>query len=199
MSITLDVNGNVMTFSQKELETILSDVFTRGDLPQMKVQEDWYEVNPKSINPGFFNDEKEDTKQEATRRIILGALAKVESEPEKYAKPFKLIIPNKMWSEESLEWFEKIAENFGGHVADWVEQGLEWAQRIMNGEKWEDLCNSPDTSKWYRVIIWRNDWAHLIGGSKMGHCILPMTAVSECSYNKDIKLKNAVPLIVVDR
>lgn len=206
MKVTLQIGEREMTFSEKELIEILEKHFAnqKETQEQEKKQEKqktaegkYFDVIPKDINPKLFSEKREDPTQEWTRQIILEAFANVSQKPEKYAKPFKTMIPKKTWSSKTVKELKEFASNLGNHMADWVEQALEWAQRIANGETWEAVCNQPDTSKWYRLIIWKNGYARNVGGTLNGYYKYSASVVSTLDYDLDMKLGQTVPLIVL--
>lgn len=155
-----------------------------------------FKVNPKLINKELFSESREDSRQEATRQVILKAFIKVSKEPEKYANPFKTMIPEKTWSSKTVKELEEFANNLGDHIADWVEQALEWAQRIQNGETWEDICNKPDSANWHRLIIWDNGFLRCVGGACKSNVGLGTSVISRFYCNSNTKLDDAVPLVV---
>ena len=89
-----------------------------------------------------------------------------------------------------------MACKLGDHNADWVEQALEWAQRISNGESWEVICNNADTANWYRMIIWKNGYARLVGGSRNRSNVFPASDVHNYDYDS-YGIIYTVPLVVL--
>ena len=152
----------------------------------------WFEVNPKAINRKLFKKKRKGN-QEQTRQLILEAFEEVEHNQDKYGKAFRTIMPEKNWELMNIEKAQILAKQFEGHVANWVEQALEWAQRINNGETWEELCNEPDEAKNYRMIIWKNNSIRMIGGSDKHN----YSATDICYYNFhfDDNFLDVVPLI----
>jgi len=111
------------------------------------------------------------------------------------------MFPIKTWKVKSVQELEALACKNGNYLATWVEQALEWAQRIQNGESWEDLCNMPDTSKWCRLILWDNSHYRLVGDFRS--CTIngiytcwAATDISESDFYLNSLIPNAVPLIV---
>lgn len=125
----------------------------------------WFEVNPIAIDQKLFKQARKNPKQEEVRLVILEAFEEI-TKNLKYARPFKTIIPPKTWNSRSERELRFLACELGDHIANWVEQALEWAQRISNGESWEDICNKRDTANWYRLVVWKDDKYRLIGGAK---------------------------------
>lgn len=197
--ITLKVNGREVTFLEDEIVAIVERYFntqvmeakTAETLPKPEENE-WFEVNLDTIDKTLFAEERTDKRQETTRKLILKAFARAESNPDKYAKHFKTVLPEKIWAEKTIAQLKQIAVTMGNHVADWVEQALEWAQRISNGETWEAICNEPDYSKWHRIIIGKNGHAYIGGGVLEGAVI----DFYRGFYMDNATLKNAVPLVV---
>ncbi len=155
-----------------------------------------FKVDPRKIDKNLFFEEREDPRQEWTRRIILEAFEELEKNPEKYAKPFNTMIPKKTWKVNTIEELEKKARSLGNHMADWVEQALEWAQRISNGESWEDVCNKPDTANWHRLVIWENGYVRRVGGSRKSNNNYPASEVRDF-YTSSCMLNDSVPSIVL--
>ena len=157
-----------------------------------------FEVNPLAIDLDLFECKRKDLDQEKTRQLILDAYMEVFNNL-KYTKPFKTLIPEKNWDIKTVKELKQVAINLGGRVANWVEQALEWAQRISNGETWEELCNNYDTANWYRLVVWKRQHNRLIGGSQEGKGDAPPTSIGRYYYDSDEELTfNAVPLIVFD-
>lgn len=197
--ITLKVNGRKVTFLEEELVAIVERYFNTQVMEEKTMEtfpkpeeKEWFEVNLATIDKALFAEERTDKRQEDTRKLILKALDRVESNPEKYAKCFKIVLPEKLWAEKTIAQLKQVALTIGEHVADWVEQALEWAQRISNGETWEAICNEPDCSKWHRLIIGENGQAYIGGG------VLKGTVIDFYSgfYMDNTELINVVPLVV---
>lgn len=166
------------------------------EIAKVPTQGKWFEVNPLAIDQELFEWEREDKSQEITRQYILDAFVEVLNNP-KYAKPFKTMFPEKTWTTKRTKELRELASKMGNHNADWVEQALEWAQRIHNGESWEDICNKPDTAKWFRVIVWKDGFMRFVGGSKEKNTTYPAADV-ECDNKcyEDDNIFETVPLIV---
>lgn len=202
--ITLHVRGKEITFLKEELADIVEGYFSSipldndGTLNVTMVPKvnQWFEIRPKAINRKLFEKKRKDIKQEKIRRLIIDAFIQMDSEPKKYSRNFKTMFPQKIWKYKTVKELNKLATILGDHNADWVEQALEWAQRIDNGETWEMLCNSPDTSKWYRVVMWSDGCARLVGGSYRDNVFTAATDVGEYRYAVNIVPIDSVPLIV---
>lgn len=203
--ITLPLsNGVEMSFSEKELIAIVEKHLSSADtkkttttkVAQKPTEDEWFEVKPQAIDQKLFEEKKKDKRQETTRQLILEAFAEMKDKPEKYGKNFKTMMPKKTWSSKIVVQLKGIASKLGDHNADWVEQGLEWAQRIANGESWESICNDKDTANWYRLVVWKNGYARLIGGSVRHGNQRPASDVDGCGYYDNSILRYAVPLIV---
>ena len=204
MKVTLQVNGREMTFSEQELSSILEEHFsskttkktTTAKEAQKPTEDAWFEVKPQAIDQKLFEKKREDNRQEETRKLILEAFAEMKDNPEKYGN-FKTMMPQKTWSSITVAQLKEMACELGDHNADRVEQALEWAQRIANGESWEAICNDKDTANWYRLVVWKNGYTRLVGGSVCDFNDLPASDVgfSVCfDYNY---LSSTVPLVVL--
>lgn len=99
----------------------------------------WFRVTPATINQKLFQEKREDRKQEEFRLRVLEVFESFKNYPERL-RPFKTMVPYGNGS-RNVQGLIEIAEKYGGHVAKWYEQELEWAQRISNGESWEEVCN----------------------------------------------------------
>lgn len=144
----------------------------------------WFKVSPKSINRKLFDKQRDDKYQEHFRQLVVEAFNYLNSIQD--YRDFETMFPDKEEIDASLHfsnpkrylYFDEMFQ-----VADVLSlvnidimscrhAVLEGAQRIHNGESWEDLCNNPDSCKWYRIIAenqWNNDYSPilLIGGSTM--------------------------------
>ena len=203
MKVTLQVNGREMTFSEQELSSILEEHFSSKTTKQTTTEAQkptenaWFEVKPQAIDQKLFEKKKNDNSQEATRKLILEAFAKMKENPEKYGKNFKTMMPQKTWKSKTVAQLKDMASNLGDHNADWVEQALEWAQRLENGESWEAICNDKDTANWYRLVVWKNGYTRLVGGSVDSDDYNPASNVNNNNYNDNNNLNNTVPLVVL--
>ena len=205
--ITLDVDGVEMTFTQKELIAIVEEHFDKAKhkpkqeepirRPTRPEEGVPYLVNPSEIDWTLFKTERGNVRQESTRKLILEAHTFVDEYPQRYGKPFYTLIPNKTWDNKTVGGLRELATNLGDHMADWVEQALEWAQRITNGETWEDVCNKADTAKWYRLIDWKGSYARLVGGSRKGYNDGPASDVFLDNCVSGDSLSITVPLVVL--
>ena len=205
MKITLPIHGRERTFSEKELIAILEKYFsneateqaTTAKVAQVPTEDQWFEVNPQTINQSLFKKNRKDERQERTRKLILGAFAEVKSSPEKYGRKFKTMMLKKTWTFKTVAELKQLACEFGNHNADWVEQALEWAQRICNGESWEAVCNNADTANWYRLVVWKNGYARLVGGSRHDDNYFPASDDLSDDYFSFNSFDNTVPLVVL--
>ena len=205
MKITLPIHGRERTFSEKELIAILEKYFsneateqaTTAKVAQVPTEDQWFEVNPQTINQSLFKKKRKDERQERTRKLILGAFAEVKSSPEKYGRKFKTMMLKKTWTFKTVAELKQLACEFGNHNADWVEQALEWAQRICNGESWEAVCNNADTANWYRLVVWKNGYARLVGGSRCEGNVYPASGVGDNDYYSFDRINGTVPLVVL--
>lgn len=197
MKITLPVNGQERTFSESELIAILEDYFELG----VPIEGKWFKVDPAKIDRRLFSKKRPDSQQEKIRKFIKEAFKEVESNPEMYADPFEIMVPEKTWEGRATGGkFEKIASSFCGHIADKIEFYLGVAQRIANGETWEHLCNARDTANWYRVITWKKGYLRYVGDSRMNRdCYSCVKSPAEVWLGFDFEyagdFSKAVPLI----
>lgn len=207
MKITLPIHGRERTFSEKELIAILEKYFsneateqvTTAKVAQVPTEDQWFEVNPQTINQSLFKKKRKDERQERTRKLILEAFAEVKSSPEKYGRKFKTMMPKKTWTSKTVAELKAYANDLDGQMADWVEQALEWAQRLFNGESWETICNNADTANWYRVILWKNGCYRLVGGSRNNFNRDPASDVFVYDYDSGNRIYSTVPLVVLKK
>lgn len=160
------------------------------------IEAKWFEVDPACLNLRLFMSPRNHVKQEETRLLILDAIKILEESPEKYGKPFKTLIPKRLPKESSIKECYDLARIYLGHMATWAEQALEWAQRINNGETWEELCNKPDTISNFRLIEWKNGEVRLAGGAAKGQLKLPASNIGKTDWYLNDKVLHAVPLVV---
>ena len=172
MNYKLLVNGQERTFSEDELTFILEEYFQTKEQRQTKQKDgEWFFVYPEQIvaNKFLFSLEKENRRQEATRKIILEAIAKVEKK--EHLRPFKALIPDKTWSfRKSVKEIKRYIDTIEGQkLANWIEQVLIWAQIIVNGDPWDEwyICNLNDEAKYPRLVMWKNGEFRLVGGSSV--------------------------------
>ena len=121
----------------------------------------------------------------------------MDEDPTRYGNPFKTLMPEKTWRWKYVSELKKLATKLGNHEADWVEQAIEWAQRISNGETWEDICNNPDTANCYRLVKWKNGYYRLVGGSRKDYDDHPASDVDHDDYSSNIEIGITVPLVVL--
>ena len=204
--ITLQLsNGREMSFSEQELIAIVEKHLSSEDTKKATIAEvvkkptegEWFEVKPQAIDQKLFEKEREDKRQERTRQLILEAFVEMKNKPEKYGKNFKTMMPKKTWSSKTVTQLKEMASKMGDHNANWVEQALEWAQRIANGESWEDICNAKDTANWYRLVVWKDRYTRLVGGAVCGEYQVHASFVVMLGYFDICILDDAVPLVVL--
>lgn len=128
---------------------------------------DWYKVTPHLISRTLFKNPRRDPWQEQLRCLINDAFEEVDKNPyAPYTKTFYVLIPDKIWNKPvKVYTLNNYACELGDGMASWIEQALEWAERISNGESWQSLCDTVDKTKWYRLIIWKNNKYISVGGS----------------------------------
>ena len=162
-----------------------------------------FKVNPKEINRTLFLEKRVDRQQEICRIRILEALKWVDKNPEKYGEEFYLLIPMKKWvygrkKYTTVQKQIEFAERIGGYVSTDITEALAWAQRITNGESWEEICNNKDTIKYFRLIIWINGEAILSGGSsKERHSYMSASHIDDDCCSLDFELTMTVPSVVL--
>lgn len=194
MKVTLRIHGRERTVK-------LTKKSTTENVAQPPSEGKLFEVNPLEIDRSDFAGQKKDMRQEETRQIIQDAFKEVDKHPEKYASSFYTMIPEKYWNGyKDVEYMNLYSKMLGGLTADWVEQALEWAQRIHNGESWETICNNADTARWYRIILWKNGYYRLVGGSCLYKTdIIPAADVDVSGCHVATCYGNTVPLVVIKR
>ena len=159
-----------------------------------------FEVNTQEIDQNLFEGEKTDKEQEKVRLLILRAFAEIKRYPEKYDSQFYTLIPVKYWEGcKSVSELKRYAINFGGVMADWVQQAMEMAQRISNGETWENVCNNADISSCYRAIIGESGGVQLVGGSLSFAYSIPASDIGGEEYCFNAIFDETVPLVVIKK
>lgn len=154
-----------------------------------------FEVNILGIDRSSFACPKKKFEEERIRSIIQKAFVEVDKHSEKYATQFYTLIPKKEWiGDKTVVELKVYANDLGGQMADWVEQALQWAQRISNGESWEDICHKADTTYWYHKIITWNGYYRAIGGFGVHP-----TYTGHRDYYSFEKINDAVPLVVIKK
>ncbi len=170
---------------------------TEGKKVARPSEGEWFEVDPQAIDQKLFEEKRADPDQEALRKLINEAFYEMNNNPEKYGKKFKTLMPKYTWGRATVASLQKMACELGDHNANWVEKALEWAQRIANGEKWEIICNNPDTgANWFTLLIWKNNQLRLVGGSYQLCNLGSPSKVWKHTYNPDTLIECAVPLVV---
>lgn len=155
-----------------------------------------FRVNPRTINETLFVKKRVDEQQEKTRLLISEAIQELHRNPEEYGCDFEIMIPKKNWNVKSVGDLKTLATKLGDHMANYIEWGLALAQKITNGETWESLCNMPDIADWYRIIVWRNGHARIIGGASCLETWTSEAYVREDNYYLRLNIQNTVPLVV---
>lgn len=165
-------------------------------IAQVPTEEKWFEVNPLKIDQNLFIKERDKPREEEIRQLILEAFEEMKKKP-RYAKPFKTMIPEKSWKSKTIKQLKRLAKLRGTNIADWVNQSLEWAQRIANGESWDNICEDYDESNWFRLVVWKEGRFCHIGGSLKKYCFSPACEIFmlDPDCNENITISNVVPLI----
>jgi len=156
----------------------------------------WFAVNPKNIDRRLFEEKREDSQQEWTRKQILEAFKEIKQNPKRYEKGFETLMPKKTWNIATFQDLEELAYEKGDGCADWIVQAVEWAQRIQNGETWEELCNMPDTANWCRLILWKDECPRIVGASRQRDMRNSATEIFPYSCSWNDRPPHVVPLIV---
>lgn len=157
-----------------------------------------FKVDPRSINRKLFEEKIADSEKEQTRKFILQAFAQMEANPEKHAKVFYTMIPKKTWEWKTIADLKELATVLGDHNAKFDEQALEWAQRISNGESWENICNEPDTANSQRLVEWKNGCSRVVGGGReVYNNKYTATSVSGDYHYPESRIHDTVPLVVL--
>lgn len=195
----MEIFDSVVSFNVTEEQTANEECHT-PEVIQTPTEGKLFAVNPLKMDRSNFKNPMSDKRQEWTRQIIQEAFAEVDKYPEKYASLFYTLIPEKNWNGyKTVEELKQLACELGDHNANWVEQALEWAQRICNGESWEVICNNADTANCYRLVVWKNGYARLAGGSRYCSNSNPASGVSLNVYDSDDWFSSTVPLVVLKK
>ena len=203
--MTLLVNGREKTFTERELRFILENYFpseitkqiSRERIAKVPTEDKWFEVNPLEINQELFQEKRKDKTQENTRQNILKAFDELNRNPQKYGKKFMTMLPKKSWeSDKNILELKDLAWKMGDHMSDIIEKFLEWAQRISNGESWEEVCNKIDSAKWFGAVTLQNGNVTRVGNSTSTREQYPASHVDWIVHSSDeCTLFNAVPSI----
>jgi len=177
------------------LEDDLESNQNETEISEKPTEGKWFKVNPLAIDKTLFKEERVSSRQESIRLLILDAFEELKKNL-KYAKPFKTMMPQKTWDRKTVKELKELASNLGNHNADWVEQAFEWAQRIANGESWEDVCDKKDTANWYRLIVWKDGYTRIIYGARECDDNNRATYISRYGYREYYSMSYTVPLVV---
>lgn len=159
------------------------------------VKGEWFEVDPKTIKRELFFKEVNEIDEKA-RKLICEAFEEMKKKPYKYARKFKVRIPERVtyYDKRFSEIMDSLSEK-KQHIADWVELALVWAQRISNGETWSSL--RMNVSLYQLFIIGKNGKIATVGGSALpyvhyyrGHHII------QTSLSLNVTNRGAIPIIV---
>lgn len=157
-----------------------------------------FEVRPLEIDRrNFEKPMRYDSKEEWTRLLIKAAFAEVDRHPERYASSLYTLIPEKNWGNEwkNIAELKEYAKDLGGEMADWIVQALEWAQRINNGETWNNVCTCLDPIIYLRMVIWNDGHVKLVGGSDFFRYDFLSTRAFYCFGADEFLFVNTVPLV----
>ena len=185
----IKVDVNEITVTVKELVSILEQHFKILNVVK------GVEVNPITIDESIFEMGEKGyySHEEYIMQLIQKAFIEMKKDLRRYARPFEIVTPAELEPVYTEEKMVALAEQYGDHLADWVEQALEFAQKIANGE---DIFNKSDDSKWFRAISWQDGHVCLVGGSEEFNNHDCASAIHEFHVNSFYQLHNAVPAIV---
>ena len=156
----------------------------------------WFKVDPTSVNKELFMSKRNNISQEATRQFILDAFYEMEKYPERYERTFYTLVPKNLRSGRTIKELKTCTGMYNGCMANWIEQSLEWAQRISDGETWEDICIKHDTMTWYRLVEWKGGAIRFVGGASTSFIKCSATKVGTTNWTLNDMVYHAVPLIV---
>lgn len=186
---TLPINGREMTFSKDEIISILEKHFSNGTDAGQRLK-----INPLAIDRNLFKNRRPNRPQEMTRQIILEAFERADKYPEKYAIQFEIMTPKKKWTGyKTVQEMEEYAEELGGQITDVYEQALGWAQRISNGESWENICNSND----FKLIACERGYVRINDGSNEILNFIPIIKTKTEVYGNKAVFCNTIPVITI--
>lgn len=199
--ITLFSRGREVKLSEEELDKLLDRFLKekeREAIPIVRTST----VVPYSIDRRIFTEPRKNYEQDIVRHKILWALDEVEKNPEKYSRPFQILIPKSFdWETvariKSISEMEAFAKKIGGHLTEDVEQCLEWAQRIDNGDTdhWWKICQDPERAEDKKLVKWGKGYV-LVGGSGMSASTLSDFRWYDPEVDYEVRL-HMVPSIVV--
>lgn len=147
MEFVFSINGVKRVLREIELVSILEKHFSNEvvSIPKGPIWGEFFWVNPLLINRQPFYIERSDYKEEMLRAHITEAFNEWDNliaGDSNCLKEFRTIVPyanNVLWN--VTEWND-VAHNMSGKIATKMEQALLWAQRIDNGENWQEVLNS---------------------------------------------------------
>ena len=199
--ITLEIEGKEIPYSVAELEAIVSfatnpyrEAHAKSShlhsfqLPGPKFTTT--KVIPLEIDRAFFAEKRMDNLQELARCRILSAIELVRKYPDKYGKPFELVLPTNPCSvkefKEMYEW-KSLGEL---EFSTMVDEYLSWGFLLQTGElTWERLCNRPDMRPYPRLVQ-KDGLFFTIGGGRMTSAFVPPATIS---LKFDYLKSNAIP------
>ena len=215
--ITLTVHGRNLTIERGVLEELLENKFQRGEL--IKELENYetqkanrtelgfeisikpavgkaFLVRPMLIDRSFFGSSRRKKLHEVIRLLICQAFDELDKYPEKYSQDFVTIIPKKTWNVKTVSELQIYARENKCFIANWVYQVLEWAQRIQNGETWDDVCVYADYLDCRRIVLWNNGFYRKVGDTLTSKTANPATHIdTQDLYSLNI-VSDEVPLLV---
>lgn len=157
-------------------------------------------VKPMEIDRSLFEKNKliGDANREWIGEIIREAFEEFDNEHEKYGAQFYIFIPEKKWEGYiKVQTLKNYAKKCGGRVTDWVEWALQQAQRILNGESWEVVCDGIVLSPKIVMILWKKRRYRVVGNLCLHYAVFPLYEVDRSGYYSYNKIKNVVPSITL--
>lgn len=192
MKITLQINGQERSYSEEELISKLNELeelksksrinLSTIEVAQKPTVSKCFSVDPNSIDQDLFSKERtEKIFEEPVRLQILKAFEEVRNNPQRYSKKFKTFIPEKNWGGRTVRELEEMAIETGGTLTDIVDQRLEWAQRIQNGESWDEVCRMKDPIEYSRLVASGKDYyMYMVGGMAKNSTFFTNIFINNC-------------------
>ena len=133
----------------------------------------------------------------STLTRIIESIQEVKRNFNEYGEEFYLLIPKPEWIYENRIYaykeneiiytdfikLAKFAQVVGEGISNWVTEPLGWAQRILNGESLEDICDNPDTIEYQRLVIWKSEVGTVGGKQNPASLLILNSALSMYRFN----------------
>lgn len=201
MKISVQVDGRKMNIPEEELSQIVKKHYLDLGENDFKcpIEGKEFKINLKSIKEELFSKPRKNSREEWCRQLILQAMqiSNCYSNPEEYPKNFSILIPEKTWESKTVEELLEFCEDYGGRLSTWYEQALMWAVRISNGEEWKKICDQSDSFSWYRILTWKDNKIHLIGGASKKNYYHTEIDLLEMFFVPAHRLMDVVPMITI--